>query len=197
MRGDLPQAVSPCGDPGIPAEATGRSRPVDAKTSAALITVAAPVERILTYIGEPPRPPRSRPRANRPAGTMISGRYLTKTFSDSPSPKRSSISASPGSRHLLPQRVPLPLISRLPAAPAISSQTLPKRAPTPSRCPRRSRLSLDQPLPSLASHRDATSGLAGAVEFPIRRSVSRNTPWRPSNSPRSQEPLLAVLSPPL
>jgi hypothetical protein len=78
---------------------------------------------------------------------MISGRCPTGTSSASPNPTSSLISASPGNRHILPQpqRVPPPLISRLPAAPAISSQTPPKRVPTPQRCPRRSRLSLDRP----------------------------------------------------
>ena len=66
LRGDLPQTVSPCGAPEIPAGATGRSRPVNAKTSAALITDAAPVERILTHIGEQPHPPRITPARQLP-----------------------------------------------------------------------------------------------------------------------------------
>ncbi|KAA6182155.1 hypothetical protein F2Q65_18405 [Thiohalocapsa marina] len=74
----------------------------------------------------PPNRRRLPPRADRPPGTRISGRCPTGTSSASPSPTSSLISALPGNRHLLPQRVPPPLISRLPAAPAISSQTPPK-----------------------------------------------------------------------
>jgi hypothetical protein len=91
------------------------------------------------------RPSRSPPPVHRPHGTMISGRCPTGTSSASPSPTSSLISASPGNRHPLPKRVPPPLISRLPAAPAISSQTPPKRVPTPPRGSRRSRSRLDQP----------------------------------------------------
>ena len=60
-----------------------------------------------------------------------------------PEPEVGLVSAPPGNRHLLPQRVPPPLISRLPATPVIFSQTPPKRVPTPQRRGRRSRLSFD------------------------------------------------------
>jgi hypothetical protein len=39
---------------------------VDAKTSAALITDAAPIEQILNHIGEPSRPPRIAPARGLP-----------------------------------------------------------------------------------------------------------------------------------
>jgi len=87
----------------------------------------------------------SRPRADRPPGAMVPSWCRTGTSSASPRPTSSLTSASPGNRHLLPQRVPPPLISRQPAAPGISSQTPPKRVPTPQRGPRHSRLRLDQP----------------------------------------------------
>ena len=90
-------------------------------------------------------PGRSPQPADRPPGMMISGRCPSGTSSAGPSPTSRLISASPGNRHLLPQRVPPPLISRLPVAPGLTSQTPPRHVPTPQRYPRRSRLSLDLP----------------------------------------------------
>ena len=109
---------------------------------------------------------------DRLVGTMISSHCRTGTSSASPRPIASSINAFPGNSHLLPQRVPPPLISRLPAALAISCQTPPKRVPTPRRCPRRSRLSLaHRPWPSLASRPDAALGSQRRLDFPT---VNRN-----------------------
>jgi hypothetical protein len=53
--------------------------------------------------------PRSRPHADRPPGTMLPSRCRSGTCSPSPRPTSSLISAYPGSRPLLPQRVPPPL----------------------------------------------------------------------------------------
>ena len=86
----------------------------------AFITEAAPVEQILTCPSVSHRVRRrSRPRADRPPGTMCRSRCRTGTSSNSPSPTSShfgtGISASPGSRRLsLPQETVQP--PRLPAA---------------------------------------------------------------------------------
>jgi hypothetical protein len=61
----------------------------------AFVTEAAPIERILAYIGAPTEPPPIAPRADRPPGTMISGPCPTGTSSASPSPTSRLISASP------------------------------------------------------------------------------------------------------
>jgi len=78
-------------------------------------------------------------------GTMSPSRYRNGISSPNRIQASSLTSASPGSRLLLPQRVPPSLISRLPAAPQIFPQTSPKRGPTLQRGSHRSRLSLDQP----------------------------------------------------
>jgi hypothetical protein len=116
----------------------------------AFVTEAAPVERILLALAQPTEAPPiapARPGAalscfawvpvqtilvwafaasaqlTHPPGTMISDRGRTGTSSPNRTQTWSLTSAPPGNRHLLPQRVPPPLISRPPAAPAISSQT--------------------------------------------------------------------------
>jgi hypothetical protein len=100
----------------------------------AFITDVAPVARILTHIGEPSRPPPiapARPGAalscfawvpaqtilvwafaasaqlTHPPGTMIPSRRRTGTSSPNRAQASSLTSASPGNRHLLPQRVDL------------------------------------------------------------------------------------------
>jgi len=67
----------------------------------AFITEAAPIERILTHIGEPPHPPASDPPADHPPGTMISNRRRTGTSSANRTPASNLASASLGNRRLL------------------------------------------------------------------------------------------------
>jgi hypothetical protein len=121
----------------------------------AFITETAPVEQILTHIGEPPRPPPispARPGAalscsawvpartilvrsfaasaqlTHPPGTRHPSRCRTGTSSSSPSPTSSSISASPGSRRLSRRERCSP--ARLPEArcPADARPSTPERA---------------------------------------------------------------------
>ena len=77
-------------------------------------------------------------------GTMSPSRYRNGISSPNRIQASSLTSASPGSRLLLPQRVPPSLISRRPAAPQISAQTPSKRGPTFERGPHRSRFRRDQ-----------------------------------------------------
>jgi hypothetical protein len=108
---------------------------------------------------------------------MPPSRCRTGTSSPSPSQTSSSISAFPGKRHPLPQRVPPPLISCLPAAPAISSQTPPKRVPSPQRTPRHSRLCLDQAsnprCPLVLTPPWARKG--GWISYPSRTGMSKSS----------------------
>ncbi|WP_052314972.1 hypothetical protein [Thiocystis violascens] len=76
------------------------------------ITKAEPVERILTHIGEPPRPPPIAPARGPPRlGRCTPSRRRTTTSSNSPSPTSSSISASRRSRRFS-QDTALPVSSR-------------------------------------------------------------------------------------
>lgn len=92
--------------------------PVDAKMSAALITDAASVDRILPKIGGPLRTPPITPGRGPPPWRMLPSRCRTGTSSAGPSLTSSSISASSGSRSLAPERdAAAPLVSRRIAAP--------------------------------------------------------------------------------
>jgi len=62
----------------------------------AFISEAAPIERILRPIGEPPEPPRIAPALVRPPGMTRSNRSRTGTRWRNPHRRLSSISASPG-----------------------------------------------------------------------------------------------------
>jgi hypothetical protein len=115
------------------------------------LTEAAPVQRILTPIGEPSRPPPIAPALRNPAplgyqpepslaraftapsqlsrlpGTMISGRCPIGTASNSPSPTSRLISASPGSRFLLQARLQPPLCAACPLGPGVAFQRSARR----------------------------------------------------------------------
>jgi len=115
----------------------------------AFITEAAPVERILTHIGEPPRPPLITParpcaalscsawvpartilvrsfaasaQLTHPPGTMLPRRCRTGISSNSPSRTSKSISALPGSRNrqCLGAGAQPPLCSNRPLPPAVA-----------------------------------------------------------------------------
>ncbi|BCU06382.1 hypothetical protein Atep_10590 [Allochromatium tepidum] len=72
----------------------------------AFITEATPVERILTHLGEPPRPPPISPTRRPSAWARRPSRCRTGTSSSSPSLTSRSISASAGSRRLVRETVP-------------------------------------------------------------------------------------------
>ena len=111
ILGDGPGAEA---EPGQPLGLTSASSPS---------SPMPPIEQILNHIGEPPRPPPITPARGPPAWDDALEPMPDWDLLGQPDPRSSSISASPGNRHPLPQRLPLTLISRLPAAPAISSRT--------------------------------------------------------------------------
>ena len=134
---------------------------------------AAPVERILNHIGEPPRPPPITPARLRgaaqscsawvparaihgsgvrclsaahppPLGAMLRNRYRTGISSDSPSLSWNSTSASPGNR-LLPSEMVQPLpVSRTCSLPPQSPPALGKARSCTARAVPQALMGLDR-----------------------------------------------------
>jgi hypothetical protein len=155
----------------------------------AFFTEAAPVEQILTHIGERRVRRRSRPPADRPPGTRHPSRCRTGTSSNSPSPTSRSISASPGSHRLSRRERCIP--SRLPVSPCPEDAAAgpPERARLHRPDARQPRSWALTPHPTPASllpraNLDAQGGL-DFLSVPLSVIRSRRTPLAPRAAPAS------------
>jgi hypothetical protein len=159
----------------------GRLNAEDAERSAAFVTQAAPIERVLAALGEPLHARRqSRPPGNRLLGRMLPSRCRTGISSPSPSPTSSLINASSGNRSLAPARdAAAPLSSPGGSLCRVCSPQQPENARAPTArdlCQPRRRMLTANPA-STSGSSWANLLRAARISYPSpQRSNSRRSP---------------------